>query len=161
MRRSRLRRGKPLGRGNRPHRATLLQRRTRITFRAKASPVGRADCDAIWRRSGGRCEIGGEPVDRDGFDPQHRKRSREGDHRLCNLLVTCRSHHERIHAEPAEARHNGWTVSFADDPQVEPVTLGDGRMVLLTEDGGYQVLSGTGCPTHGLDGPCSCWIWED
>jgi len=73
------------------------------------------------------------------MDPHHRKlRSQGGQDTPDNLLAVCRRSHDAIHRSPVTARAFGRLVASWQDPLWEPVRLWDGRLVLLTAEGGYE-----------------------
>lgn len=76
-----------------------------------------------------------------GTEIQHRKRRREGGHALSNLIRICSSCHRWVHANPARATEDGYTVSSYADPQDFPVTRWDGAKVLLHDDGQMTFVS--------------------
>lgn len=122
-------------------------RRSRKPSKRSRDPVTPAVYDAVYRRSGGRCEA---PPDLHR-DDQCRGR-RHVHHRLpvswggrsdvANLLVLCSWVHSWAHNHPVAAIVAGLIVPRRDgerpsDPSRYPVTVADGRRVLLTMAGGY------------------------
>lgn len=92
-------------------------------------------------RAGGRCERCGVPVVFETFQAHHRKlRSQGGGHELSNLTCLCPGCHTTAHAGPLAAQAGGWIVPSHGHPVSRPVHLWDGRLVLLTPDGGYEDL---------------------
>jgi len=86
-----------------------------------------------------RCGISAEAAM--GFDPHHRKLlSRGGRDELSNLAALCRACHDWCHANPRLAQGGGWIVPSGADPAVRAVTLWDGRMVQMGQDGSYVEL---------------------
>ena len=111
MKRTELKRGKPLKRGSGPKRTgTLKPVSDRRRKRDAGYPESRT---AIYSRAEGMCEArctiecagGGHQVHhiagRGGPDP----------HRLDNLLLCCAPCHDHIHANPERAYANGWMAS--------------------------------------------------
>jgi len=80
----------------------------------------------------------------------HRKlRKHGGPDALCNLIALCSPCHNiapgSVHQNPADSYERGYLVKSWDDPLTAPLTLPNGRKVLLTEDGQYQdTEEGTG-----------------
>lgn len=84
-------------------------------------------------------------------DAHHRvPRSAGGPHEIANLVALCRLCHGWVHAHPAEAREEGYALLGSDDFRERPVRIFIGEsvdgpsttemLVLLTGDGGYEVL---------------------
>jgi len=83
-----------------------------------------------------RCGISAEAAL--DFDPHHRKLvSRGGRDELQNLAALCRACHDWCHDNPRLAQAAGWIVPSGADPGLRAVTLWDGRMVQMGEDGSY------------------------
>jgi hypothetical protein len=131
-------------------RRTGLQR-TPFTRRRYRDPVGRDTRNLVYRRAGGRCEIGllcgARMLPRDGWQFSHRVRRSEGLHGPQNGLVACRFCHAAITSASGDqyrqALDNGWLVyTWPGQPQDVPVLLPDGRTVLLTVDGTYLEVAG-------------------
>jgi hypothetical protein len=77
-----------------------------------------------------------------GTEIQHRKRRREGGHGMANLIRVCSTcHHKRIHANPAWAKENGYTVSSYANPEDVPLLRFDGAWMRLTDDGRMTFVS--------------------
>jgi len=73
----------------------------------------------------------------------HRKlRSRGGQDTVPNAVALCANCHvagpSAVHRRPADATAAGWIVPAHTDPATVPVQLHDGRVVWLTDDGGYS-----------------------
>lgn len=89
-------------------------------------------------RCRGRCEACGRDLERGGVHVHHRKRRRDGGHTLDNLVVLHPTCHvvapEAVHQRPAWARELGLIVRASADPASTPLTLPDGRTVLLSPD---------------------------
>lgn len=100
-------------------RRTPLLRRKPIR-RARPGPsVPQAVRDALWLRSGGRCDLCGEMLSvRQVWHAHHRlRRSQGGLDELANLLAlhpVC--HLTIVHGDPARAYEHGWLVRSAQDP---------------------------------------------
>lgn len=95
--------------------------------------------EALFARSGGRCEVGGCNLTDTGMHAHHRRlRSQDGRHELVNLIGVCPEHHRWVHDDVKGARDAGWIVSAWRDPALVPVRLVDGGEVLLTAEGGYS-----------------------
>lgn len=151
-----MKRGAPLRRTPMPRRKSTLQPKKPIGRnggRSRPKPVPTPDMKsdaelwqerrhALYVRSGGRCEVGGCDLNRTGMEAHHRKlRSRGGGHELSNLIAACpRCHHEKVHAHPEWATRAGFMVATPVDPASWAVTLNDGRVVRLTDDGGYDLV---------------------
>jgi len=96
--------------------------------------------ELLYARAAGRCEACGVRLEHSGMDPHHRKlRSQGGLDTPDNLLAVCRRSHAAIHANPAMAYAQGRLLRSWQDPAATPVRLWDGRLVLLTPEGGYSV----------------------
>lgn len=145
--------------------APAVSRRTGID-RAAAKPKPRAPRvagavrDAVLARSGGRCEVAATEVCRragrslsGGGSQHHRRPGRMGGSKAAgtneapNLLQVCGSGttgcHGAIESDRSRALAAGWLLHAGQDPAAEPVTLWDGRRVLLRADG---YLPGTVTP---------------
>lgn len=124
-------------------------------MRNHRSPVRRATgpdrltVEAVWDRSGGRCEISGvELAGRRGedFHVHHRRPRRMGGSRdpetngVENLMLLSPEAHEHVERNRTEAYERGWLVRQDAIPAAVPVVvMVDGRpaLVLLTDDAGY------------------------
>jgi hypothetical protein len=128
-RRTRLAGGKPLRR-----RGPLERSKPRpLRFGRSRIPLLR---EAVHARAGGRCDIGGGPLQLSRCEAHHRKlRSQGGPDELANLLVTCTACHARAHANPAWARERGYIVASHDDPATRPVLRHGRRWQLPTTHG--------------------------
>lgn len=112
MKRSSIRRGKPLDRGT-----SKLDRSTAI--RAVSDRRRRRDAtyddarDAIRGRCADRCEAIATVGCTGQYEQAHHRRGRVGPdpHRADNLLAVCGPCHAHIHAHPSEARERGWSVT--------------------------------------------------
>ncbi|MEU0468949.1 hypothetical protein ABZ215_33510 [Amycolatopsis sp. NPDC006131] len=108
-----------------------------------ATQPGETETRAIVRaRSGGWCEVAipGVCLGR-ATNYQHRvNRSQGGKYTPSAALDACGSGttgcHGAIHASPARAYENGWSVRSTDHPLTRPV-LRRGEWVLLDDAGGY------------------------
>lgn len=124
MKRSMLKRGKPLN-------------RKRIM-----AGVGRARKDRyrllrgqVWRRDGGQCVLCGLPVPRDDFECHHRQlRSRGGRDFHSNLITLHHECHRDVHAFPQWALENGFMVPTWASPAEWPVHNQFGRWVVPDDD---------------------------
>lgn len=72
----------------------------------------------------------------------HRKlRKHGGADDLTNLIALCSPCHniapESVHQNPKDSYERGYLVKSWADPRTTPITLPNGRRVLLTEDGDY------------------------
>lgn len=77
----------------------------------------------------------------------HRKlRSQGGKDTPANLLALHHSCHNlgthSVHLNPSLAYERGWLVPMGYEPEEYPVTLPDGRRVLLTAEEEYEYLEG-------------------
>lgn len=75
-----------------------------------------------------------------GYDIHHRQRRREGGHGLDNMILLCRSCHERAHKHPEWARERGFIVSVYSDPGETPLKTYSG-WVALRADGSLEFLT--------------------
>ena len=92
-------------------------------------------------RSGGRCEICGIMIEKNGGDAHHRRPRQKGgsslaliNYGLANLLHLHRSCHELVESNRQRALENGWLVSQWRAPATVPVKRWDG-LFLLADDG--------------------------
>lgn len=99
-----------------------------------------SDAD-IRERDQGRCaRCGGSgPVD------VHHRMPRSGgvNEAAPNKVSLCRWCHRWVHANPAEARRDGWVVSRSDDPAVIPVVHWGwpaGPVLLTDEHAGIEIV---------------------
>lgn len=103
------------------------------------------------RRAGGQCEVA---VDAQmtrclnaATDHHHRRARGAGGstdpetETPANLIASCRTHHQAIHAKPALSRTLGLIVAQSGSPAATPATLFCGS-VLLTNDGKYREVCG-------------------
>lgn len=98
----------------------------------------------VWTRARGYCEKCGKPLN-ESWALHHRKlRSRGGKDSPDNLLAL---HHEchntgtySVHLNPKMAKEFGYMVSQWQEPAECPVTLPNGDIVTLTEEGTYNYL---------------------
>lgn len=136
-------------------------------MRNHRSPVRRATgpdrltVEAVWDRSGGRCEISGvELAGRRGedFHVHHRRPRRMGGSRdpltndPTNLMLLSPEAHEHVEKNRTEAYERGWLVRQDAIPAVVPVVvLVDGQVayVLLTDDGQYRSVEDVELPEVG------------
>lgn len=154
-----LKQGKPLSRDGRgtlhagpwPSRSKPIKAR-RDKSRRRRREVAQLDHGMDWSdvrlviyaRSWGRCEACGAAVNVNVMQAHHRRTRRIGPDCPCNALALCPTcHHDETHGKPAEATALGRIVSkLADvEPGQVPVTLHDGREVLLTCAGAYEVAA--------------------
>lgn len=128
--------GKPSGKRPNP-------RRDRLRLVGEERKQLRLDA---YDRAGGHCEAGVSErcpgvISLDAFEWHHRKlRSQGGDDTITNSLALCHHCHEWAHQHPEDARMRGLIVPRVSDPAERAVNLWDGRVVRLTEDGGYDVI---------------------
>lgn len=57
---------------------------------------------------------------------------------VANGVRVCERHHDRIGSYRTFARANGWLLRPGENPSQVPVTLWNGRRVLLRDDGTYE-----------------------
>lgn len=100
----------------------------------------------VYDRSGGYCERCAIPL-AESWALHHRKlRSRGGKDEITNLVALHHHCHnigtDSVHLNPDAATREGFMVPSWDEPSLVPVTLGDGRVVLLTHEGGYRIVEG-------------------
>lgn len=105
--------------------------------------------DALWERSGGRCEVSGVPLDRHTFDAHHRRNKGMGGtdrpdrDALSNLLALDPVVHNggplSVHGRRGWSQPRGYLLSKLDPrpAAAHPVRLHGVRWVWLTDDGGY------------------------
>jgi hypothetical protein len=113
-----------------------------------APPDWSALTEAILARSDGLCEACGLPLPGEwgAWDRHHRKlQSQGGQDVLTNLVGVHSDCHVNqpwsIHMRPTWATAQGLIVpSWVQDPARAPLTLPDGRLVLLTDEGPYQLM---------------------
>lgn len=102
-------------------------------------------------RSGGLCEVSGQPLDPDTFDVHHRRNkgmggtSRPDVHDLDNLLALLPFVHnlspDSVHGNPAWSRPRGYLLrKDTEHPGMVPVLIHGRRWVLLGKDGRYHPL---------------------
>lgn len=131
----------PLVRRTPLRRRAALRRRASLPTRPPTRLDGPFNLDdvryrwALWNRSRGLCDVGGEPLSPRAWDPHHRKqRSLGGTDEPSNVLVVCRAHHDRIHDRIRWAHDNGYLVHSRDDPLLVDVILHGRTRVRLTND---------------------------
>jgi hypothetical protein len=91
--------------------------------------------EALYRRSGGRCDWCGSQLRNDAAR-HHRLRRRDGGDRLANLVLLHTSCHRWVHANPVLARGNGFIVRTGADPADVPLYRGYHKgWVKLDDDG--------------------------
>jgi hypothetical protein len=117
-------------------------RRSRRRSKRSADPVTPEVYEAVFRRAGGRCEIGPKtyPYACSGGAHWHHRLPLEhgGLSGVSNGLLVCATHHMVIHSVyPHLGKRNGWLIRRGG-PAATPVLLPDGRWVLLTGDGQYE-----------------------
>lgn len=71
-----------------------------------------------------------------------RKVEHGGPSTVSNGVRLCHRHHDLVHRMQHLARELGLLLRRDDDPASVPVTLHDGRRVLLTESGEYEEVAG-------------------
>ena len=101
--------------------------------------------DIVFERAGHYCECCGKVCG--DFALHHRKlRSQGGKDEPANLIATHHACHNlgthSIHLNPSVAKKNGWIVPSWADPTEYPLTLPDGRKVLLDNEGNYLEIEG-------------------
>lgn len=97
--------------------------------------------EIVYQRCKGYCEKCGLPLGND-WALHHRKlRSRGGEDSVSNFLALHHKCHnigtDSVHANPSIATAKGFMVSSWNEPNECPVTLPDGRSVILSEEGNY------------------------
>lgn len=75
----------------------------------------------------------------------HRKlRKHGGKDDITNLIALCSPCHNiapgSVHQNPRDSYENGWLVPSWAEPAEWPMTLPNGKRVLLTEDGDYRIV---------------------
>lgn len=98
--------------------------------------------EIVHARCKGYCEKCGLPLG-DSWALHHRKlRSRGGEDAVENFVALHHKCHnmatDSVHSNPAIATKEGFMVSTYSNPAECPVTLPDGRSVILTTDGRYE-----------------------
>lgn len=121
-------------------------RPSRKPSKRSADPVVPEVYEALVRRAGGRCELGTLGYRSLGCQGRvhahHRLPVQFGGRSVVtNLGLLCAKHHHFVHNWPGDGAGYGWLVGRRADPSQVPVTLGDGRRVLLTDDGRYEELA--------------------
>jgi hypothetical protein len=109
----------------------------------------RATRDAVLGRANYRCERCGFGLSSLGYSLQHRIARGMGGTRgawinsPCNLAVLCGSATTFCHGivERRRKTEYGWWLNRTDDPSIVPVTLWDGRRVVLTDYATYIDLA--------------------
>lgn len=108
--------------------------------------------EQLWERCDGRCEVSGQPLDRDTFDAHHRRNkgmggtSRADVDDLDNLLALDPVIHnggpQSVHGRRRWAEEHGFLIPklSATPPGMWPVRIGGHRLVLLDKSGGYRPL---------------------
>jgi len=91
----------------------------------------------VMHRALGACEIESPACEHTTPDWHHRQSRRGGAHGPDNGLAACRPCHRWVHANPAAAQANGWTVSLWADPATVPALV-RGHPVTLTAGGTYS-----------------------
>lgn len=127
-----MRRGAPLARDAKPQRA-----RPRLRRPAMPKDVR----EAVYRRSGGRCDRCGVGISLESMEAHHRKlRAQGGQDDLATLIALCRACHvPGVHGHPKESRLTGFIVPSHGDPATVPV--------LRYTDRWYLPLGTTWAPT--------------
>jgi hypothetical protein len=99
------------------------------------NPIPQSQRRLVKARAQGRCERCGGP----GSEVHHRQRRREGGHGIENLVLLCAIDHRWAHANPEDARREGYIVSTS----LSRWTIADipifqfGRAVYLSPEGIY------------------------
>jgi hypothetical protein len=76
----------------------------------------------VRKRSKGKCELCGAT----GTHMHHRQLRRSGDHSAANIVNTCTTCHQRLHARVRWALDTGWIVSsYETDPATVPILIGE------------------------------------
>lgn len=107
------------------------------------NPIPRKTSEDVRTREQGRCLRCQSP----GTDCHHRKRRREGGHAIENIVLLCRSCHNWAHANPEQARKEGFIVSVWGDVSETPIKAWYG-WIKLRDEGfvEYGVSPGFGGP---------------
>lgn len=100
--------------------------------------------EIVYKRCKGYCEKCGLPLT-DSWALHHRKlKSRGGKDEVSNFLALHHKCHntgtDSVHLNPSIATQRGYMVSSWNEPDESPVTLPDGRSVILKSDGSYQTI---------------------
>jgi HNH endonuclease len=89
----------------------------------------------VLARCGGRCEACGESLAEGPVHMHHRRKRNGRNHTPDNLVALHSTCHvvapEAVHQRPEWARERGLIVFSGGDPTATPLTLPDGRRVLL------------------------------
>lgn len=98
----------------------------------------------VYARSKGYCEMCGKVLP-ESWALHHRKlKSRGGKDEVTNLLALHHSCHNfgtnSVHMRPADAEDRGLMVPSWQSPNECPLTLPDGSIVILTDEGEYNYL---------------------
>lgn len=105
--------------------------------------------EQLWERSGGRCEVSGQPLRLADFDAHHRRNkgmggtSRPDVHDVDNLLALSPVIHnggpQSVHGRRRWSEARGYLIpKHRSDPGMQPVWLFGQRWVLLGKDGQYH-----------------------
>jgi hypothetical protein len=99
---------------------------------------------AVYSRSKGYCEKCGKQLP-ESWALHHRKlKSRGGKDEVANLVALHHACHnfgtDSVHLNPTQASDKGLMVPSWQAPQECPLTLPDGSIVTLTDDGQYHYL---------------------
>lgn len=116
----------------------------------RPDPNWRKIREALWKRSEGRCEVSGRPLDPDTFDSHHRRlKGMGGTYRpltdsLCNLLALDPQVHNggpsSVHQNSVWSRPRGYLLSahVPDDAMAATPVLYRGKVwVILDEEGDF------------------------
>lgn len=99
-----------------------------------AEEEGRAQ---VMHRASGVCEVRCSPLCEPRRPEWHHRQSRRGGrHGPENGLAACRACHSWIHAEPEQAREQGWMVGMWEEPEEIPARIA-GEFRTLTAGGTY------------------------
>ena len=101
--------------------------------------------EIVFERAGNYCESCGQSCGE--FALHHRKlRSQGGKDEPANLIATHHACHnlgtKSIHINPTKSIQMGWIVPSWAEPSEFPLTLSDGRKVLLDNEGNYLEIEG-------------------
>lgn len=115
MKRSALKRGKPL-------KASSSLKRSRMRRKPTEEPQALTEARrAVQARCNGRCEIGLRDCRGAMTGVHHRRLRRHGDHQPESLLAACNNCHEWVQTHPRVSYAMGWMVKSYEDPAVVPV----------------------------------------
>lgn len=117
-------------------RSKVIARRPTLPKR-RLDPVSARTYGLVMNRDGG-CLLRGHGRCSGRLHWHHRRQvCHDGPSTVSNGASLCDRHHKRVHDAQPETVGRGLLLTRHDDPAQVPVTLPDGRVVLLNDDGDY------------------------